>query len=317
MKKYKLIGIAVASFGLITCVGGAIALYKTTAHDTGFGIGAGTYHGAEGVVTYKINNSVSGAIAPQYWNTDGSNKEGTGLSPTYTQVAYEALLSATFADNLNQQNYVLGKLSVQLDHIPEEYRGHLSIWVDIDGYEADSLGEQQYNHVFMNSDYAITAEQTSYSENKTVAVAASGVQKLRVILKYDLGSYDIVAKNEASLGYELSITWGEADASFGKAYVLGNSTQWEFDDAYSMVPNINKPAAQGWEWVYNNLPGSFGESKCAKPGEGDAKIYSKGENETLDAEKTYDVYWTGNGYVDESNQGDEANFYAQGQQQNP
>ena len=308
MKKNKIIGFGVASIGLIISAGSAFALYKTNAHDTGFGIGAGTYHGAEGVVTYKINNAVNGTITPQYWNQAGTDITGTGLSPTFTQVAYEGTLSATFADNLNQQDYVLGKLSIQLDNISQEYRNHLSVWVDIDGYEADSLGEQQYNHVFMNNDYEITSEQTSYSDSKTVAVAAAGVQKLRVILKFDLGSYDVVAKNEASLSYELSITWGEADANFEKAYVLSNITQWQFDDAYSMVPNIGKPAAQGWEWVYNNLPGSFGDSKCAKPGQGNEKVFSKGENEQLIVNEVYDVYWSGSAE-------DSALFSAQGQQQ--
>ena len=311
MKKNKIFGIAIASFGVIACAGSAFALYKTNATDTGFGIGAGAYHGSEGLVTYKMNDSVSGTINPQYWNNDGSDKLGAGLSPTYTQVVYEATLSAVFADDLNEQNFVLGQLGITLGNIPEEYRGHLSVWVDIDGYEADSLGKAQYEKVFMNSDYAIDAEHPSYEASKTIAVASSGVQKVRVFLKYYLGSYDLVAKNEASLGYNLSLTWGQADANFEKAYVVGQGNQWTFDDEFSMVPNINKPAAQGWEWVYNNLPGTLGEAKCAKPGQGENKIYSKGDNADLDGNKVYDVYWSGNGYVDQEHQGDAALFAEQ------
>ena len=29
-----------------------------------------------------------------------------------------------------------------------------------------------------------------------------------------------------------------------------------------MLPNINKASAEGWEWIYNNLPGAFGRTKC-------------------------------------------------------
>ena len=81
--------------------------------------------------------------------------------------------------------------------------------------------------------------------------------------------------------------------------MFGNGTQWEFDDKFAMAPNINKPYDQGWEWVYNNLPGSdLVEAKCAKPGDNDTKVYSanteeQGHNHTLEGNHTYDVYWSG------------------------
>lgn len=309
MKKNKIIGIAVASFGVLACAGSAFALYKTGARDTGFGIGAGSYEGQPGTITYKIAGHINGTIAPQYWNQDGSDKTGTGLTPVYKQVVYEAPLSADFANDLNRQNFVVGNLQVKVENIPEVYQGKLAIWVDVQGYEADSLGAHYYG-TLINEDYAITNENQSFNVNKNIAVAASGTQSVRIILKYTLGEYDLLTKNEASLGYSLSIKWGAPNNEFGNCYVLGNGTRWEFDDKFAMAPNINKPYDQGWEWVYNNLPGSdLEEAKCAKPGQGDEKIYcANGENVALDAQKVYDVYWNG------ENSG-EAHFYEQQAQQ--
>lgn len=318
MKKNKIIGIAVASFGVLACAGSAFALYKTGARETGFGIGAGTYQGQPGTVTYKIDDHVSGTIAPQYWNSDGSDKTGKGLSSIYTQVVYEASLSASFAADLNPQNFVVGNLQVKVENIPEAYQGKLSIWADVQGYEADSLGAHYYS-TLINEDYAITAEHQSFNENKNIAVSANGTQKVRIILKYNLGEYDLLTKNEASLGYNLTIKWGTANNEFGNCYVLGNGTQWEFDDKFAMAPNINKPYAEGWEWVYNNLPASnLVEAKCAKPGDNDTKVFShdteeEGHNHTLTEGHTYDVYWTGS----ENDVATFADQQAQQQQQNP
>ena len=292
MEKRKILGITIASLGLVVSVGTAVALYKTNAQDAGFGISQGTYEGAGGLITYKINDATSGTIAPQYWNHDGSDKTGHGLSPVFDQVVYEGTLSATFSNSLNAQNFVVGNLEVKVENIPAEYQGKLSIWVDVDGYEANSLGAHYYATLLEN-DYNITNENTSFTTNKDIAVSASGVQKVRVFLKYDVSELNLLTRNEASLGYTVSIKWAAQSQAFGNVYVVGNGNQWEFDDAYAMVPNINKAHAEGWEWVYNNLPGSFEQAKCAKPGEGDTKLYSHGEDAVLEANKTYDVYWNG------------------------
>ena len=55
MEKRKFLGITIASLGLVISLGTAVALYKTDAHEAGFGISQGTYQGADGLVTYKIN----------------------------------------------------------------------------------------------------------------------------------------------------------------------------------------------------------------------------------------------------------------------
>ena len=283
----KLIGISVASLGVLFSIGGAFALYQQAATDASFGISQGEYEGSVGEVTYKINGSTSGTIAPAYLKHDGTNG-GTGLGGLYDQVLYDMPLSATFANTLNAQDYVVGNISVSITNIPEAYRGKLAIWVDIDGYEDDSLGADTYGHAFMNSDYAITNENTSYSGTADVAVSSAGTQHLRIFLKYDLEGVNLLNKDEAGLGYTLSVTWGEPSNSFIPAYVLGNANQWTPDGNFAMAPNINKASDEGFEWIYNNLPGTIGEAKCFK-----ADVWSAGDNAALDAEKSYTVYWNG------------------------
>ena len=108
MKK-KLIGIAVASFGVILSVGGAIAFYSQAADDAHFGISAGTYAGSGGVVTYKINGQAGASnVAPAYLKTDGTNG-GSALGNGYTQVYYEMALGADFAEGAIAQDYVVTK----------------------------------------------------------------------------------------------------------------------------------------------------------------------------------------------------------------
>ena len=293
MKKNKFIGIAVASLGAVVSISAAAALYVRAASNTGFGIGAGSYVGSDGIVTYKINNQIEGNVAPQYWNDTGSDKEGTGLGNSYNQVVYEMTLSATYAQDINAQSVTMGNLSVSVTNIPETYRGHLAIWVDIDGYTADTIGSSFYNHVFMTSDFAITSAEghTSYSDSKDIAVKSSGVQKLRVMLKYDssiISAEGLYAKDESSLGYSLNVTWGAPSNGYQSAYVVGDGNQWTQDDEYRMVPDIDNAT---WRWRYDNLPGeSLGQAKCAK-----GSTWSDGNNTPLTTGKHYTVLWNGEG----------------------
>ena len=284
----KLIGIGVASLGMIFSIGGAIALYQQAAENTGFGISAGAYAGSGGTVTYKINGA-SGAstLNPTYMTTGGENG-GAGLSATYTQVKYEVALSAAYAAGANAQDFVVGNFAVSITNIPEAYRGKLSICVVIDGYEDASLGKVTYERIFGAEDYAITAEAQSYEENRNIAVSSAGTQVARIYLKYNLAGIDTLTKNQEGLGYTLNVTWGEATNAFVPAYVVGNTNQWTKDDGYSMAPNINKPNAEGWEWVYNNLPGTMESAKCIIN-----DTWSKDPNADLNAEKSYNVYWNG------------------------
>ena len=300
----KLIGIGVASLGMVFSIGGAIALYQQAAENASFGISAGTYAGSGGTVTYKINDTAGASnVAPSYLRANGTNG-GTGLSAEFTQVEYDMELSAAYAAGANPQDFVVGNLSVSITNIPAEYQGKLAIWVDIDGYTANSIGATRYQNVFMASDYQITNENQSFSGSHDVAVSSSGAQTLRIFMKYNMEGVDTLTKNQASLGYTISVSWGEPSNSFVPAYVVCDANQWTRDDGYSMAPNINKANAEGWEWIYNNLPGASGYSKCiGRNMENTADVWSYGDNANLDPEKSYTVYWNGEG-----DEGDAASF---------
>ena len=289
MKK-KLIGIGVASLGMILSIGGAIALYTRAAENTGFGISQGTYEGSEGAITYKINGNTSGAVNPTYLTSEGENG-GTGLGGNYTQVEYEFALSAEFSSSLIAQNFVVGNLTVEVTNIPEEYRGSLAIWACVDNYVDGSLGKVFYNHALMNEDFQVTSEEghTSMLKSADIAVSSAGTQKLHVYLKYNLESFDIHAKDEASLGYTLNVAWGEASDAFNPAYIVGVGTLWNEDDKFAMTPNINKEynAEGDWQWCFNNLPAEMGENKC-KIGDNWSQ-----ENYTPEEGKAYNVFWSG------------------------
>lgn len=287
----KLIGIGIASLGAIASIGSAFALYVQAADNASFGISAGAYAGSGGTVTYKINNNGGASeVAPQYL-TAGGVGGGHGLSAEYTQVEYTMALSATYAAGANAQDFVVGNLGISLTGIPVEYQGKLAVWAVIDNYTAASLGEHYYKNVFMAEDFAITDAEghTQFVANHDVAVSSAGTQVLHIYLKYNLAGIDTLTKNEASLGYSLSVTWGEA-VSFNPAYVKGDSNQWTVDDGFSMTPNINKAHAEGWEWIYNNLPGTIGETKCFI---NDGEDKWSAENYACDPAKSYNVTWSG------------------------
>ena len=288
----KLIGIGVASFGILFSIGGAFALYQQAAQNASFGISAGTYAGANGTVTYRINNHAGNSeVTPKYLKTDGSDNTGKGLNAAYTQVEYVMQLSATYAGDLNAQDYVVGNLAVSVSDIPAEYQGKLSIWAVVEGYTAGSLGEHTYRTALMNSDFAITNEATAYSDNKDVVVSTAGAQSLHIYLKYNLEGVDVLTKNQASLGYTVNVTWGAPSNNFVPAYVIGDQGNWATLPEFAMLPNINKPYAEGWEWIYNNLPGTAGpHAKCIIN-----DSWSTGDDANLDPAKSYTVYWNGSG----------------------
>lgn len=292
MKKNKIIGLAIASIGVLGSLGGAFALYTRAANNAQFGISAGTYSGSSSTVTYKINDNTSGSVAPTYLKTDGTNG-GEGIGGEYTQVEYQMALSATFANDTPAQDYIVGKLSISLTNIPVAYQGNVLIWVDIDGYTDGTVGATTYKNKLMANDYAITSDHIYYSVSDDIAVKSDGTQKLRIFVKFDqayVNGLNLATLDEASLGYSLNVTWGAPSNNFVPAYVMGNGNQWTADDEYVMAPNID---ATSWQWVYNNLPGKMGESKCFQPDNNGDK-WSGGNNATLTTGTNYTVTWTGN-----------------------
>jgi len=301
MKKIKIIGIAVATLGIAASVGGAIALYTKSAEPVGFGIGAGSYSGKTGAVTYKVDGKTSGTVDPIYYK-DAADP-GTGLGDSYNQVKYVFPLSATFASDLVEQTYVMGNIGLSITNIPAKYQGKLAIWASIEGYTADKYGANTFAHALMNEDYAITNESASYSGNANISVNASGGQSLVVYMKYTLTGFDLLSLDEESLGYSLSVTWGAPTNTSEIAYVVGTGNGWAVNEDFAMAINIE---AASKEWMYEGLvaDASWTKGKC-RLNDGDTNTWSADPDATLEEGKTYDVYWGGTG-------SDAANFSVHG-----
>ena len=299
MKKNKLIGLVVATAGVVASFAAAAALYTKNADAIEFGIGA-KYEGKEGYITYKVNNSVSGTVAPKYCTnytvqSGLTNKEdGTGLGGDYTQIKYEFQLGATFTpESLHAQDYVVGDFSINLTNIHESFRGHAHIWVSTQGFASGSLGEHYYSS-WMEQDAALDA--ATYSIHKELTVSSTYEQSVVLYIKLDSAVIDdaLMELNGAKF-CDISATWDKS-ASFEYAYVVGSMTSWEKDEAYAMTPNIahTMENENDWEWAYTNLKeaqiaGENAKAKCQK-GEGDGS-YSAGDDFSLDPSTTYTVTW--------------------------
>ena len=324
MKSIKILGIAVATLGVAASVGGAVALYTKNASQAEFTIGAGTHTATDGNVAYKTNGLNNPTIDPTFWTAGDSPTQGDRFDTLHTQIKYEFPLSATY-DSGAVPAYTVGNIAVSLTNVPAGYQDKLSVWASIEGYTESSLGKYFYEHALMQSDYAITSEASSMNINADIAVATSGVQKLVIYLKYVnvlSSDDDLYTKDEASLGYNLSVTWG-GPSNFNAAYIVSDKTAFEEDDAYMMAPNIGvtgysnsthyQEDGEGhsgntgnWQW----MGAVTGVAKVENVGLTEAKCrqddtWSAGDNTPLTAGTTYDVYWSGDS-------ADEANFVARG-----
>lgn len=301
MKTKKLIGLLVACGGVVASFATASALYTKGVSDVGFGIGA-TYTAADGSIAYKIDGKSSGSITPTFTKLNGdAPAEGesiTGFCGEYVQAVFEFPVSATYS--VNPQPYVVGNFGVQITNIKSSLKGHLSVWVQVKGFTGDyegKWGESTDNSYFCyhetekNSthfyDDEIGSEDESYSRSKDIAVSASGEQSVFVYVKLDssIADADMLGLAEES-AFSISATWKAPSADYKFAYIVGDKTQWQDDDAYAMVPNLK---TSSFEWYFGGLSNFGGEAKPHKGAE-----YSSGDNAQLDGAKTYNVSWTGN-----------------------
>lgn len=285
MKK-KLIGIAVATFGVALSVGSAIALYQHAAQQTSFGISAGTYAGSTGTITYKINGaSGNSQLDPVYCDGEGvaAEEENIGVSVDYPQIKYEFALGGVYSEDLIAQQYVMGNLNLQFADLISDLNGKVTVWAGVQGYTEGKIGESAYGEALVDNQ-VIDAEHPNINIDRVISVKADGSQQKLVVWVKFANIDDISLAEKANL-YSLSVAWGELPQDFKLAYIVGNGNQWHEDDKYAMVVNIE---ATSFEWMFQNLPGSMGEAKVVRNGEW---CHSDG-NHVLDAEKTYNVYWT-------------------------
>ena len=277
----KLLGITVASLGMVFSIGGAIALYQTAADPASFGISAGTYAGSTSTVTYKINGSEGASTAdPHYCDAEGQNG-GAGISAAYPQVKYEFTLGATFANDLPAQDFVMGQVTVALTNLDSDLYGKVTVYASVTGYTANKIGASSFGTALIN-DVVIANGETQCSGSRDISVAAAGVQKLTVWVKF--ANIDNYVLNEKTDLYDLNVTWGAVSGGFTPAYVVGNGNQWTKVDEFAMAVNIN---ADDYEWMYQGLPGTFEQAKVIC---GEDWCHAEGNHE-LNPAKIYDVYW--------------------------
>ena len=312
MKTKKIIGLLVACGGAIASFAAAAALYTKDVDPVGFGIGA-QYHGQDGSISYKIDGKNSGTINPHYLRADGTNG-GAGLGAEdnegnrFTQVEYVFPLTAVYGKQ--GQDYVMGNFKVELENISEELQEHSHIWVELkdfgdEYYTAEAAhtmdnsikwGSSAANVKFMNSD--VLLDDDSYSIDKDIAVETSGTQKVHVYVKLDasvIADGAMLALAETT-PFTIKATWGAPSASYEGAFAIGDGSGWAQDDLYAMVPNMK---ASSFEWYYKGVTGwTLGKAvKHVNVGDDvwSANVSEEHPNAELDASKTYNVVWNGEG----------------------
>lgn len=315
MKTKKIIGLLIATGGVVASFAAAAALYTKGVNPVGFGIGA-QYHGQDGSISYKISGANSGTVNPSYLKADGTNG-GPGLNHEYTQVEYVFPLTAVYGKN--PQDYVMGNFKFEILDIASQVKGNASVWVELKGFGdeyyqrigAETLddplkhdvdhsakwGSSAANVKFMNSDVPITNEMSEYSVDKDIAVETSGTQAVYVYIKFNSGTN---ASNMLDLAetvpFTVKATWGAPSARYEGAYVIGDGSDWKMDELYAMVPNMK---ASSFEWYYKGVTG-WTVGKAVKDNHEGEDTWSRNysdqvENTPLTASTTYNVVWNGNG----------------------
>lgn len=282
MKK-KIIGISVATVGVLLSIGSAIALYEKAASNAEFNISAGAYAGATGEVTYSINDQAGeSTVNPVYCDAEG-NPNGTGISANATQLKYVFELGAGFSDELEEQPFVMGQVSVALTHLKAALYGKVTVYAHLDGYQTGKIGYSAFGETPLINDVTIADADTVCAGSRDVSVMSTGGQSLVVWVKF--ANFDNYALDELDDLFDLEVSWGKVSNDFQRAYVIGDGTQWNKDDKYAMAVNIQ---VNTYTWAYYGLPGTFGNMKVVC---GDNWCHD-GDNHALDPAETYSVFWT-------------------------
>lgn len=285
MKKVKVIGASVAALGIALSVGGALALYTRAVDPVQFGFSAETYTGATEFYDYTLTQKQ----ALRYTDASGNTiSDVGGISPTVKQINVEYSLGATYNADVAAQDYVVGNLKVDVTNINEALQGKIKVYIGLNGYVANTVGEDLYKNAFGSE---VLVSESSYSANHDIAVMTAGDISVTVWVKLQdnvEGGIDYTLLDEGK-AFDLAFTWDVA-THFNYANVTGALVGWDTLEEYRMVPNLNKAKAEGFEWMFSNLSGEMAISKCRL---GD--VWSTGDDAQLDPAKTYTVYWAGEG----------------------
>jgi hypothetical protein len=298
IRKNKLIGSLIAFGGIVASFATAAALYTKAASPTGFGIGA-EYQAIGGAIQYTIDGKVEGRIEPTYWISGTETNHGEALGGEhleYNEIQFAFPVGATY-DTTKQvaQPYVLGNFSVSITNVVPALQNHAHVWTEVKGWTSSfdgKWGSSDANKNFNASgDEAISG--SSYSKSKNIVVETNHHQSVVVIVKLDntVMTEATMLQLAETKPFDISVTW-QGPQDYDLAYVVGNKTNWEVDDAYAMVPNLLSES--GFEWSFTGLTG-FSEAKCSKPAASAPDNWSADPNATLTPGSTYTVTWSGSG----------------------
>ena len=297
MNKNKIIGLLVATAGVVASISTAAALYTKAVDPVGFGIGAATYSSSNGIVTYTIGgNGGASNVAPTFHKADATAGVGAAKFSEVNRAAkYTFQLGASYAAGLTAQDYVVGNLSVSLTNVAESIREHVEVSMYFDGYTNNTLGKVVYGSNLTSSSTAInetTITGASLSvDSRDICVAAAGTQSLVIYFKLD-NTIDTLTMNELNNLWTLSVTWAAPSNEFHYAYIANNKVEWAEDDEFVMAPNISKAYSQAsdFEW-WGQIKGTA-EVTAAKCRQG-ATWENSNENHALTLDQVYNVSWSG------------------------
>ncbi|MCQ2815068.1 MAG: hypothetical protein MJ227_02100 [Bacilli bacterium] len=306
MKLNKLLGIAVASCGVVASIGIAAALYVSPANPVSLNIGA-TFEAKDGTVAYKINGSASGTLTPKYEQIDPETSamvkdDGLGASPDYTQIHYSFTIGATYGPTDPQQRYTMGNLKLVFSSINSNLLGNLQVYVGIDGYKAktkqDESASYGYTQYHSLGDHEITSDTSTHTIKRDIGFYSDGsTNTVNVYCKIkSFEGLDMVTLAAGKL-FDLGVTLDKPE-DFNYARVTGGLIGWATNadtDIYRMNPNLE---ATSFEWWFDNLPGEMGASKCFKINGKDEQgkdilVWSAGDDAQLTKGHTYNVSWAG------------------------
>ena len=240
MKKNKIIGIAVACAGVVASFALASALSVKPANDTSFTITAKTSVDDDGIVRYSFPHTGESTYNRQFVSTDGSQTAGTKFDLTYTQVHYTFNLGASYEQCI-AQDYVVGNLTFKFSNLVNALKGHLRIYIVVNGYVADSQGKALYENTFLDysegapgdHNYVVTAENLNengeFILSRDIAVDLVGTQSIDAYIKLDgteAQIANILYQADEGSPFKLVVTGGAASSDYNYVYIHGDGNVW-------------------------------------------------------------------------------------------
>lgn len=296
MKTNKIIGIAVATFGVVLSTSVAFALYAHA--DSPKQIGIGVFEqivSQDGDVNYQID-------------TIAADNENAAFSPEHLSNAYSFRVGASkgLDSVLPLQKYTVGDLSIRISSTNTTLIQNLTAaasvavpqnkWQDNSDDDDDGKIDLAVQKNVGNTEITCSLTNFTAQSLKDVEGGVNSIVSLSLTLPA-LNEETMLAIAEAT--YTITASWVEP-ANFTYAYITGTQYGWAAANNDSrMVPNA---LANSFEWMYEHYkdqtPGDSRGAKCIQwdqalnEGNG-AWAWSGGDDAVIALDKQYDVYWAG------------------------